>query len=776
MNGPTFTPQSAPPVAPAGRPTPPRPAPPKPAKPDAVAGGVTVLTYLRLHWMTILFCGGLLGGGLAYAAWTLLPGKYESYALLHVASTPNGVGAGGDPNRGKTEFVTYLKTTAQLIKSEFVLNAALNDPKYRIAELPTLKEQKDPIKYLDEKLVVGSSDTEVIKISLEGDRPEDVQKIVDAVKDAYYQEVVMKEINQKKAFMLTVEQAKATLESAMKNKPGFVPVQPALANGQTAPRPNGVVQADARLPAVPMADPVLTPVGGTLPVPPAGAAVVAGAIGDTELVKKAKFPILVNRIAAYEIEIAQFPTVIKERQAVVDSIKKQIEALKAGEPSQESLARAEKDPDVMSKDVAATARRREYAHLREVINDPSADRIARAKAAAEAAEADAAKVKAEKAKLFETLRKQAQIDQLYRSLDAAEINVASFKERERVTAQMLADARKEVAEIPPDIKKGEEKGPLVDPQKTDLLTHDDMYRRLTAQLIGLDFELQSPPRVRKLQDASVPSQKDAKKQILATVMAGLMGFGLIGLVAVGYEVRVKKVSSLGELRATGPTPVVGVVPWQPDGSALRDPVKRADVNEAIDKLRAYVTQTWLSRGATTVAVTSPLGDEGKAFTAFGLASSLAQAGYKTLLIDFDLRHPALHPFAGVPHGAVGVCELLRGETDPRSAVLALPNGLYFLPAGQWSDEARQAAVGGRLEALLARLREPFDCVVLHGHALLTAAESVEVARRADVVLLCTLYRETRLPLLKRAVERVAAMEVPYSGVVYLGATANEALC
>jgi Mrp family chromosome partitioning ATPase len=281
--------------------------------------------------------------------------------------------------------------------------------------------------------------------------------------------------------------------------------------------------------------------------------------------------------------------------------------------------------------------------------------------------------------------------------------------------------------------------------------------------------------VQVLQPASTPSLKDTKKQIGATVFGGLMGFALIGLVAVGYETRAKKVSSLAELKATGPTTVVGVVPWTPDGAAARDPVKRADVNEAIDKLRAYVAQTWLARGATTVAVTSPLGDEGKAFTAFGLASSLAQAGYKTLLVDFDLRNPSLHPLAGVPNGT-GVCELLRGEADPRGAVLALPNGLGFLPAGKWSDEARQAAVGGRLEALLARLREPFDCVVLHGHALLTVAESVEIARRSEVVLLCTLYRETRLPLLRRAAERLTAMEVPYSGVVYLGATPNEALC
>src|SRR5581483_7171484 len=139
------------------------------------------------------------------------------------------------------------------------------------------------------------------------------------------------------------------------------------------------------------------------------------------------------------------------------------------------------------------------------------------------------------------------------------------------------------------------------------------------------------------------------------------------------------------------------------------------------------------------------------------------------------RHPSLHAFAGVGN-ETGVCELLRGESDPRSAVVVLPNGLYFLPAGKWSDEARQAAVGGRLEQLLNRLKEPFDCVVLHGHALLTVAESVEIARRSEVVLLCTLYPVTRLPLLKRAAVRLTAMEVPYSGVVYLGATAHEALC
>jgi Mrp family chromosome partitioning ATPase len=124
----------------------------------------------------------------------------------------------------------------------------------------------------------------------------------------------------------------------------------------------------------------------------------------------------------------------------------------------------------------------------------------------------------------------------------------------------------------------------------------------------------------------------------------------------------------------------------------------------------------------------------------------------------------------------GVCDLLRGDSDFRKTIQVLPNGLHFLAAGKWSDEARQAAVGGRLESLLARLKEPFDCVVLHGHALLTVAESVEIARRSEVVLLCVQYRETRLPMLQRAAERITAMEIPYSGVVYVGATPQEALC
>ncbi len=758
MNGPTTTPAAL--AVPRPTRTPPRPA--ERPKLDAPAGP-PIIAYLRLHALTIAFTGALVGAGLAYLAWTLTPSKYESYALLQVASTPSSIAGQGDPTRGRTEFVTYLKTTAQLIKSEFVLNAALNDPKYRIGETQTLKEQKDPIKYLDEKLVVGYSDgSEIIRVSMEGDRPDDVRLIVDAVKEAYYREVIEKELRTKSEFKLKVEQAKTTLEGLLKQKlspPG----------GTNAPAPFPITTTTG------IVDPNVAPASGVIPVPPGAVAVAAIAIADTDAMKRAKFPILVSRVAQLESEIEQYPGALKERQGDIAALRQQLEALKTAPYSAETIATVEKDPDVLGRDAHAAMLRRDYEFLRKSVNNPESTLVVRKRIEAEAAEADAAKFKLEKAKSLEGGKRLGEANRLIQQLDAAERGQRSLQEKERVAKKLREDARKELSETPLPSTKDEVKGPLVDPSKTDLYTLDDMYRRVAAQLVGLDLEMQSPPRVTKRQDASVPAQKDAKKQLFATIGAGFAGFLLVGLGLVGYESRVRKVSSLGELRTSGPTPVVGVVPGLPDGPTLADPLKRAAMTESIDKLRAFVAQNWLTRGAVTIGVTSPLGDEGKAFTAYGLANSLAQTGYKTLLVDFDLRNPSMHAFTGTANVG-GVCDLLRSNQDPRGSAAELPNGLHFLPAGTWSEEARMAAVGGRLESLMTRLSEPFDCVVVHGHALLTAADTAEVSRRCDVVLICTLYRETRLPLVKRAIDRLAAMEVPHTGVVYLGASENEALC
>ncbi len=768
MNGPNFAATSAAPPRPSAGPRPAAPARP-PHKPDADNAAGRLLNYVRLHWLTILFAGALIGGGLGYAAWTFLPPKYESYALFRVSQIQRTVGMSGEAGRNQGNFGTVVKTYAGLIKTEQVYSYALREG--RLTDLPTLKGQKDPLKFLDEKLLVSSKEgSEIITLTMPGENPDDVRKIVDAMVEAYELKVIERERVEATAYREELGVAKHALEAQLKNN-----------GGDTSERGNPVAMTPGKDPLKldPLPPAPFDPDAAVKQASVVGERKPGEAVADTERMLQAKFGPLNTRLMKLEESLPDLGFKIAKAKADVDAIKAKYQEI-LNEPKSPDVDKAvrENDPDVQALKGKADRLRNQLAQKQVNSLNPNAATFKRMEDEVEQAEVDTEKTVREKARQIDDARRKPRQDEWLRALDGANreyaILVANFNLNKTEIEKVKADLK--AIPTPPEVIRAEAlKDKPVTPMTVNTAMLVAKLGQISAEYEIADLNRKAPPRIAVIQKASTPMQRDAQKQILATVFAGLFGFVLVAAVCVGLEMRARKVSSLAELRAAAPAPVVGVVPHAPDAATARDPIKRAEVNESIDKLRAYVAQTWLARGATTIAVTSPLGDDGKSFTAFGLASSLAQAGMKTLLVDFDLRNPALHTYAGVPND-VGVCELLRGESDFRRTIQVLPNGLHFLCGGKWSDDARQAAVGGRLESLLTRLKEPFDCVVLHADALLTVAESVEVARRSEVLLLCALYRTTRTPLLKKATDRAAAMEIPYTGVVYVGATATEALC
>ncbi len=747
MTGPTFAAPNAP--------APPLKSGPRPAaKPGARAdegGGTRVFAYLKLHWLTIAFCGALLGSAGAYAAYALLASKYESYALFQVASAPTPVG-NQNPNQVRTDFATYVKTTAGLIKSEFVLNAALRD----IKDLPTIKAQKEPIKFLEEELMVTWQDgSEIIRVTFKGHEPADAKRIVDAVQKAFIDEVRQREVDRKRKFLEEVTAAQGKIKTVLnqfadKNKPGLIG-----AGGVPAP-PGGAVPAGG------------APPGAGAPVPPP-------AMLPADLLAKLDPRVLINKVATLQQEVERLPLTLHELDRREEVIKDQLKKLQEMAIPKETYTLIDKDQEVVAQKARAVGARSAY-EFKKNAGDANAPDVLNAKAIWDAAERRWAELRDEKVKTYDGLKRL----ESARALAAQGTELVAQKQRAQEqldAAKLLLDKyTKQLAELPLPEKGGGQQGlgvekPGYTPALSETDATDSIYRQLVQQFHLKSLEMMTPDRVHILQGASAPTQRDSKKQIIGTAFAALMGFALVGLCAIGYETVSRRVCGLADVKGAVPCPVVGVIPDAP----ANDAAKVAAANESVDKLRAYVSQTWLGRGATAVAVTSAVGDEGKAFVAFGLASSLAQSGYKTLLVDFDLREPVLHTFAAVPN-LTGTCEALRGDADPRAAVQLLPSGLHLLPAGQWSDEARRAATGERLDALLAKLKEPYDCVVIHGHALLNAAETVEVTRRCEAVLVCAKYRETVVPLLKSAAERTGAMEIPFAGVVYVGSTEQEALC
>lgn len=83
------------------------------------------------------------------------------------------------------------KSMLKLLTSPFVLASALKQP--GVAELETVRDQKDPVMWLSRSLeVVAQADSDVVKVRLRGRRPADLAKIVNAVTAVFLEDVVDK--------------------------------------------------------------------------------------------------------------------------------------------------------------------------------------------------------------------------------------------------------------------------------------------------------------------------------------------------------------------------------------------------------------------------------------------------------------------------------------------------------------------------------------------------------------------------------------------------------
>jgi uncharacterized protein involved in exopolysaccharide biosynthesis len=150
-------------------------------------------------WLGVPAAGLLLAVGLLIAYRLLAPPQYEAVTRLHVyPEQPYNL----FPNpRGRTDFDGYKRTQAAMIKSRMVLSAALRkhvDPKNpaspTIGQLRLLKDQPDPVSWLEEHLVADyASEPEILTISLSGGDPEELVPIVNTITHVYLEDVVDKE-------------------------------------------------------------------------------------------------------------------------------------------------------------------------------------------------------------------------------------------------------------------------------------------------------------------------------------------------------------------------------------------------------------------------------------------------------------------------------------------------------------------------------------------------------------------------------------------------------
>jgi capsular exopolysaccharide synthesis family protein len=233
------------------------------------------------------------------------------------------------------------------------------------------------------------------------------------------------------------------------------------------------------------------------------------------------------------------------------------------------------------------------------------------------------------------------------------------------------------------------------------------------------------------------------------------------------------------LRRTGPLPQMPAIDGQPAASSFPLAGRSARRNGelayvAVEAIRGLASDlSFASRElgldrVSTVAVTSTGRGEGKTFTACNLGIVRGSAFVRTLLIDADLRGCGVARFFDLPTSSPGLSDVLANGAEPGGLIQEVQvegAWLSVLPAGTPTLNAAGLLSSPEFRALLSRMSEEFDLVIVDTPPLSIFTDAAEIAATVDAVLLVVRGGVTDRESIEQTVERLRRAHAHLVGAV-----------
>ena len=251
-----------------------------------------------------------------------------------------------------------------------------------------------------------------------------------------------------------------------------------------------------------------------------------------------------------------------------------------------------------------------------------------------------------------------------------------------------------------------------------------------------------------------PSSPNHSRNIALALLLGLFLTAAIVFASIQLDdaIRVPE-----DMEAKLGLPLLGIVPHSEGDpqQALLDP--KSQMSEGYNALRASLLHATPAGLPAVLLVTSAQPGEGKTTTSQAVSLTLARLGKSVLLVDGDLRRPALHNFFGLANER-GLTSLLSSLDPLESAIQpSLEPRLSVLPSGPVPPSPTELIASNRFRALIDQMAEKFDVVVIDSPPILGLADAPTMAALADGVVFVVEAGRSRRGALKAALRRLRAM-------------------
>lgn len=362
---------------------------------------------------------------------------------------------------------------------------------------------------------------------------------------------------------------------------------------------------------------------------------------------------------------------------------------------------------------------------------------------------------------------RSQIDQLDRAIGAEESRVSGSIQGDYRAAQAREQSlRAQVEQLKGEFLDQRRRSIQYNIYQQEVDTNRSLYDGLLQRFkeIGVAGGV-GVNNVAIVDPADVPERPSSPRLIVNLLLSLLAGLGLGAALALILEQMDETISEPGEVERRLGLPLLGSVPRldeNPRDALLDRKSELVDAYLAVQTNLAFTTEHGVPQ---TFAVTSTRPAEGKSTTALALATTLARARRKVILIDGDMRSPSVHHLGGVNHDR-GLSNYLAGDDDIPTMTFEMADlGLTAMSAGPIPPNAAELLTGSRLQELIARLSQDYDHIVIDSPPVMGLADAPLIASRVEGLVYVVESHGIRSKVVKNAIGRLRVSGARIFGTV-----------
>jgi capsular exopolysaccharide synthesis family protein len=260
-----------------------------------------------------------------------------------------------------------------------------------------------------------------------------------------------------------------------------------------------------------------------------------------------------------------------------------------------------------------------------------------------------------------------------------------------------------------------------------------------------DFEITEPARV-------ITSRITSPKSMINYVLAIFFGLFIPSLYLFIREIFDDKIRSINDLEYLLQHSVLGIIYSNKNKSeSVVAEFPKSAISESFRNLRSSLFLKSAQVKSKVLLITSSQPSDGKSFVSLNLASSIASVGYKTILIDADLRRPNQHTKMKVDN-STGLSSYMTKNANIEEIIKKSPiENLFFISAGPIVPNPSELMESGILDEMITYLKTRYEYIIIDTTPVGIVADATLVMKYASSILLVVRNNYTSKEILKSAI-------------------------